>query len=160
LNALRDRNLVHASFSGRAERYDHKMVSTLDLSRQQQALLCVLMLRGPQTPGELRTHAARMADFADRDSVQDALDQLMARQPPVVKRLPKSAGRREERFAHLLCGDVECAPESDIAPASAVAKGARVSELEKEVSRLRAELDVLWRLTGLEDKKPTAEQDD
>ena len=151
INLLRDRNLVYAELSSRAERYGHKLAGALELDQQEQALMCMLMLRGPQTPGELRSHSARLAEFADLAAVQDALDLLMAREPPLVKRLPRESGRREERFAHLLCGDVEV----EAAPAGMVpAEDARIEALEQELGRLRAELEVLWRLTGLEDQRP------
>ena len=69
---LRDRGLIHASFSGRAERYDHKLAGTFLIDRRAQALLCSLMLRGPQTPGELRTNAARLADLRPGHGAGDA----------------------------------------------------------------------------------------
>ncbi|EFK94931.1 conserved hypothetical protein, partial [sediment metagenome] len=106
VNQLRDRGLVHASFSGRTERYDHKMVGTYHLSREEQAVLAVLLLRGPQTLGELRTNTGRMAEFADLAAVGDTLKALMERSPALVMELPRLPGRREERFAHLL---VRCA---------------------------------------------------
>lgn len=143
---LRDRGLIHASFSGRTERYDHKMVGTFMLDRREQALLCVLMLRGPQTPGELRTHVGRMADFAELSQVHETLDALAHRNPPLVRELPRQAGMREQRFAHLLCG--EPAVEDITRPARASAAAAPVDEdrltrLEAEVAALREELDAL-----------------
>ncbi len=155
LNLLRDRNLVYAELSSRAERFGHKLAGVLELDQQEQALICVLMLRGPQTPGELRSNTARLAEFADLPAVQDALDLLMAREPPLVKRLPRESGRREERFAHLLCGDVEveAAPSPSPAARTPAEKG-RIEVLEQEVGRLKAELEALWRLSGLEDQRP------
>lgn len=153
LNELRDRNLVAASFAGRAERYDHKMVGALDLDRQEQAVLCVLMLRGSQTVGELRTNGGRMAEFADLSAVNDTLELLMAREPALVVRLPRIVGKREDRFAHLLCGE----PDVTAVEASAAPKApgnSRVAELEDEVRRLRAEIEALWEATGLAGKRP------
>jgi uncharacterized protein YceH (UPF0502 family) len=155
VNALRDRNLIHASFAGRTERYDHKMASSYHLDRKAQALVCALMLRGPQTVGELRINAGRMADFADLEAVETTLLELETREPPLVTRLPRLPGKREERFAHLLCGPVE---QEAPAPGAAVPTGAprndRIAALEEEVGRLRAELDALWVLTGLAEKRP------
>jgi len=158
VNQLRDRGLVHASFSGRTERYDHKMVGTYHLSRQEQAVLTVLMLRGPQTLGELRTNTARMAEFPDLGAVGDTLRGLMDRSPALVMELPRLTGRREERYAHLLCGEppAESIPAA-AAPTTAVPQGAgqgsRLDALELEVARLREELDRLWELTGLADQR-------
>jgi uncharacterized protein YceH (UPF0502 family) len=105
VNLLRDRGLIHASFSGRTERYDHKLAGTYMLDRRQLGLLCVLMLRGPQTPGELRTNAASLADLPDLATVQESLESLEQHDPPLVRELPRLAGAREQRYAHLLCGE-------------------------------------------------------
>ena len=102
VNLLRDRGLIHASFAGRAERYDHKMASSYRLDRRGQAVMCALMLRGPQTVGELRTNAGRMAELPDLEAVEATMPGLESREPPLVTRLPRLPGRREERFAHLL----------------------------------------------------------
>lgn len=153
---LRDRGLVHASFTGRSERFDHKLTGHFMLDRQQQALLCVLMLRGPQTPGELRTHCARLAELDSLAAVQSALDQLAQHNPPLVRELPRQPGLREQRYVHLLCG--EPSPESIAASttstssrhqASPVANPEtqalvdRIEQLENQVAALRTELDAL-----------------
>ena len=155
VNRLRDRGLIHASLAGRAERYDHKMASNYRLDRQQQALLCALMLRGPQTEGELRTNSARMAEFADLRSVEETLAGMAAREPPLVVRLPRLPGKREERFGHLLCGEIEqqnTAVEPDAAERYPDAE--RIADLEAQIRRMREEMDLLWRLTGLEGQRP------
>ncbi|NEX20613.1 DUF480 domain-containing protein [Thiorhodococcus mannitoliphagus] len=154
---LQGKGLVHASFSGRTERYDHKLVGTFFLSREEQAILCVLMLRGPQTQGELRTNCARMADLPGLEAVTKTLQALMDREHRLVMELPRSPGKREQRFAHLLCG----APDLSDLEAQAQAEGAvsskqaspRIEALEAEVASLRAELDRLWELTGLADRR-------
>lgn len=160
VNRLRDRGLVHASFSGRTERYDHKLVGTFFLSREEQAVLCVLLLRGPQTPGELRLNTARLAEFRDLDGVSETLRALAERQPRLVVELPRTPGRREARYAQLLCGTPECeaAPASPVHSAPKPAAGqavaatelhARLAALEEEVADLRAQLAQLWELSGL-----------
>jgi uncharacterized protein YceH (UPF0502 family) len=132
------------------------MVGTYHLSRQEQAILAVLMLRGPQTPGELRINTGRMAEFPTLEAVVDALHALMERSPALVLELSRLPGRREERYAHLLCGipAEEAAPQPlPAAGPVAAARDARIEALESEVARLREELDRLWELTGLADRR-------
>lgn len=150
---LRDRGLVHASFNGRSERFDHKLTGHFMLDRQQQALLSVLMLRGPQTTGEMRTNSARLAEFDSLAAVQTSLDQLAHHNPPLVRELPRQPGMREQRFAHLLCGEPSAEsiamaanarqPSPPAANAEQEALTQRVEQLETEVAALRAELDAL-----------------
>jgi uncharacterized protein YceH (UPF0502 family) len=155
LNELRERGLIHASFAGRTERYDHKMVSSFHLNREEQAVLTVLMLRGPQTPGEIKTNVGRMAEFPDLAAVEATLRGMEERAHPIVKRLPRLPGRREERFAHLLCGEVEQAePMPEAVPRRNDPRDARLQALEAEVADLKAQLDALWDLTGLAGRRP------
>lgn len=168
VNRLRDRGLVHAALASRVERFDHKMVGAYSLSREEQAVLAVLMLRGPQTLGELRTNAARLAEFPVLAAVSAALGALSERSPPLVMELPKAPGRREERYIHLLCGiptpeELVALGASGASAASvdsgapAAAEQARIEALESEVARLREELDRLWELSGLADRRPVGD---
>jgi uncharacterized protein len=165
VNTLRDRDLVYASFAGRTERYDHKMASSFRLDRQEQAVLCTLMLRGPQTLGELRINTARMAEFADLPAVAEAVRRLSTRDTPLVTQLAHLPGKREDRFAHLLCGD----PRQDLPSPSAVTdrlsassggredpRDARIAALETQVAALQDEVEALWELTGLAGRRPGA----
>jgi uncharacterized protein len=157
VNNLRDRNLIYASFTGRTERYDHKMASHFHLDRQEQAVLCTLMLRGPQTLGELRTNTGRMAEFADLPAVADVVRRLAERGDPLVTHLP---GKREDRFAHLLCGppfqeDASAAIDRGQRPAAnrPDPRDDRIAALEAAVAALHAEVAALWDLTGLADRR-------
>lgn len=155
VNELRDRGLIHASFAGRAERYDHKMASSYQLNRQEQALLCVLMLRGPQTEGELRTNAGRMAEFGDLQAVEALLAGMGEREPPLVTRLPRLPGKREDRFGQLLCGEIEQQePSAAPLPTHTDTRDEQVVALSAQVKEMREELDALWKLTGLADQRP------
>jgi uncharacterized protein YceH (UPF0502 family) len=140
VNRLRDRGLIHASFSGRTERYDHKLAGQFMLDRRQLGVLCVLMLRGPQTSGEIRTNAARLADLPDLATVHETLDGLAQHEPPLVRELPRQAGTREQRFAHLLCGEPKLeAPTAAAANRQGMhdpALAERVAELEQQVQAL------------------------
>ncbi|MFP4295420.1 MAG: YceH family protein [Halothiobacillaceae bacterium] len=153
VNALRDRGLVSSQFSGRTERYEQLLDKRQELTRQMQALLCLLMLRGPLTVGELRSHAGRMAEFENLEEVAYRLERLAQRTPPLVTRLPRAPGKREERYAHLLCGAPAIDPEPE--PASRVADApGRMAELEARVEHLENQLEQLWTLTGLADQRP------
>jgi uncharacterized protein len=161
VNTLRDRNLIYASFAGRTERYDHKLASSFHLDRQEQAILCTLMLRGPQTLGELRTNTGRMAEFADLPAVADSVRRLGERSAPLVTQLSHLPGKREDRFAHLLCGAPQQeaqVPGTDPAVRPAAARqdprDERIAALEAEIASLRAEVAALWELTGLADRRP------
>jgi hypothetical protein len=152
LDALIARHLVSAKSSSgsRVPKYAHRLsnpiTKTLDFSPQELAVLCELFLRGPQTAGELRGHAARLTEFADIAQVEAVLQRLRERDDgPCVIELPRQPGRREVRYAHLF-GDVP-AQESQPAeaPQRAAAPAGRVEALEQEVNALREEIAALRR---------------
>ena len=111
-------------------------------------MICVLLLRGPQTPGELKGRSDRMYRFETLDDVQSAIQRLMERQPPLVRILPRQAGTKESRYMHLFSGDAGIPAETD-APATSPARSerpldsSRLSLLENEVSALRQEVSEL-----------------
>ncbi|MEY6431069.1 YceH family protein [Thioalkalicoccus limnaeus] len=152
-NVLRDRDLIDASYAGRAERYDQRLVSALRLDRREAAVMATLMLRGPQTASELRSNASRLAELPDLPALEYALRHLMSREPPLVIELPRSAGRREARYAHTLCGPIAAEDLADLAEPSPTPRQERLAQLEQEVARLRADLDALWELTGLGERR-------
>jgi uncharacterized protein len=156
VRSLTDQALVRsASGDSRVAKFEHRLNELFNFHRHEIAVLCVLMLRGPQTPGELRTRCERMYAFEDLDAVHAALSLLMRREPPLVKILPRQAGTKESRFMHLLSGDVTpqaSAAASEVAAAQdgsehAAAVVATLSErtrdVEQEVSELRRELETL-----------------
>jgi len=137
-----------ASGDSRVAKYEHRLADTFNFTRPETAVLCELLLRGPQTPGELRSRAERMHPFEDLSVVQSTLKRLMEREPPLVKLLPRQAGNKEARYAHLLSGEVEVreAPPLEERPVSGgVAESARTRGLESEVAGLREELADLKR---------------
>ncbi len=160
LDALSSLSQKHLSWEkggagGRVPRYAHKLAGTLtrtyDFSRRQLAVLAVLFLRGPQTPGELRSRTTRMCEFQDLDEVEDVLKELSERPDgPYLTELPREPGRRETRYAHLFSGDVE--PASQLPQTTGAGPGAsdpdlkaRVSVLEGQVAHLAEELAALRR---------------
>jgi uncharacterized protein len=127
----------------RVTKFEHRLQEAFNFDRREIAILCELLLRGPQTPGELRSRAERMHRFDDLGQVQSTLQRLAQREPPVVKMLPRQPGTKEARYAHLLSGDVQTqAPEA--APEAAVtystADGERITRLENEVAALQNEV--------------------
>jgi uncharacterized protein len=140
-----------AGYGGRVTKYKHRFCNTefgsLKFSKQELGIICVLLLRGPQTPGELRTRTNRLCEFADAAQVESTLQNLISREDgPFIARLPRAAGARESRYAHLFSGIIESVEEPALAEESAAGAPSlsqRVSQLESTVALLRAELDEL-----------------
>jgi uncharacterized protein YceH (UPF0502 family) len=126
----------------RVPKYRELLMETLNLGRRETAILCVLMLRGPQTTGELRDRTERLHTFADLEEVESVLQHLMERQPdPLVTRLPRQPGTKEPRYAHLLSGEP---PAPSPAPPEALPPRAdRLAALESEMRELREEMQRL-----------------
>ena len=139
-----------AGYGGRVTKYKHRFCNTefgsLKFSKQEFGIICVLLLRGPQTPGELRARTNRLCEFADSEQVEATLKNLMAREDgPFIARLPRAAGARESRYAHLFSGVIESVEESDAAeePAPGAGLSQRVSQLEEWVQQLRVQVGEL-----------------
>jgi hypothetical protein len=127
----------------RVAKYVHAFPERFDLSRQEMAVLCELMVRGPQTAGELRAHAERMAAFGDLEEVGNTLQGLIGYDPPLATTLPRQAGRKEIRYMHLLSGEVDIALDVQSHPTPPGEE--RLARLEDEIARLKDELEVLKR---------------
>ncbi|MFA7256874.1 MAG: YceH family protein [Kiritimatiellales bacterium] len=150
---LRDKHLAWetAEAGARVAKYSHNLVQHFEFSGQQTAVLCELILRGPQTGGELRTHCERMYPLGDSEQTEAILQSLMNYpDSPLVTKLPREPGRRENRFAHLLCGEPEISAEPvvvkpDAAVLQVLAENERIAALETEVQQLRSEVAELTR---------------
>jgi uncharacterized protein YceH (UPF0502 family) len=147
LSTLQEKRLAGptSSADSRVTKYEHRLQEAFNFTRGETAVLCVLLLRGPQTPGELRGRTERMHRFEDLTEVQSTLQRLMQRDPPLVRVLPRQPGTKESRYKHLLAGDVEDAADVAQALSSAfVASNShdidRITHLENEVSDLRKEV--------------------
>jgi uncharacterized protein YceH (UPF0502 family) len=146
LNSLQEKRLAGptSSADSRVTKYEHRTQEAFNFTRGETAILCVLLLRGSQTPGELRGRTERMHRFEDLTEVQSTLQRLMQRDPPLARVLPRQPGTKEARYMHLLAGDVEDVPDVVRAhsPASALNSSAdndRVARLEAEVANLQKE---------------------
>ena len=156
LRELESLGLARQQFSSRAERYEHRLDGFFTLTRQQTALLALLLLRGPQTVGELFARSERLHRFADAEEVRHQLERLCTREPALALQLPRGPGQREDRYVHLLCGPVDVQALAASTRSSTVAGNttadnsaleARVAELETQVAQLQQQLeDLLSRL--------------
>jgi uncharacterized protein YceH (UPF0502 family) len=151
LRSLSEQALVRsAGGDSRVPKFEHRLNELYNFHRHEIAVLCVLLLRGPQTPGELRTRAERMYPFEDLEAVQSALHLLMRRESPLVKILPRQPGTKESRYMHLFSSDIAPAEQAEVehrAEPQSSAKNShdadRVAQLEAEIMELRRELNTL-----------------
>ena len=159
LHGLENKGLAGRARSseGRVMKYEHWLGEAFNFSRAEQALLCVLLLRGPQTPGELRGRTGRMHPFDEIADVLAGLEKLMQREPSLAAILPRQPGTKESRYAHLLSGPVESiafsAPRPEALPEASLDISGRderiaqleaaVAELKQEVAELRQKIDSL-----------------
>lgn len=136
---------------GRVPKYRHLLAENMMLVPAELAVICELLVRGPQTAGELRTRCERMCSFPDLAAIEDVLKELMERKEPLVICLPRQAGRKEARHAHLFAGKPDVAvEEQQVAPEPArrrvMAENERIAKLEEEVAALRGEIASLRQL--------------
>lgn len=147
-------------YGGRVTKYQHRFCNTefgeFKLSPQAVAIVCELLLRGPQTPGELRSRAERLCKFTDVSEVEAELEKLMAREPPLVSKLPREPGKRESRYAHLF-GDrqpTNPALHTSTDTCEASSNGERIEALERQVLELQQALEELQqKFKGLTEAK-------
>ncbi len=152
LDSLRGKNLAYV-FHGseaRVPKYANQFAGYFDLNEAEIAIMCVLILRGPQTPGELRARTAHLHNFEQLNDVETTLQNLSSREEPLVVRLPRQSGSRESRFAHLIGGEVnveELAATFNNESTSNQVRGEneRIAKLEEELSSLRHGLEDLKR---------------
>jgi uncharacterized protein YceH (UPF0502 family) len=144
LQRLMQRKLVNgiAQAGARVIKYEHRMRIKWSLEQDKVAVLTVLMLRGLQTAGEIRTRSGRLHEFKSVGEAESALQFLIDKYPPLVARLERAPGTKEPRYGQLLGGEIDVA-RADAASSSAPAAGGRTAQLEQEVAALRAEVDEL-----------------
>jgi uncharacterized protein len=146
LNTLQEKHLAGPAggVDGRVTKYEHRLQEVFNFDRREIAVLCVLLLRGPQTPGELRGRTERMYKFEALDDVVSTLDRLGLREPPLARVLPRQPGTKESRYMHLFSGEPDVArapsPAQPAEPLSRESSADRIDRLEQEVATLRQEL--------------------
>lgn len=142
LDDLRDKNIVYVFYgsTSRVPKYKHIMPDVYELEPSETAVMCVLMLRGPQTIGELRERTGRLYDFRDLNDVNETLESLMKRDEPMIVKLERAPGQKEARYAHLLSGEV-----TSYQPPERTSRGGandeRIEKLEQELESLRSEMN-------------------
>jgi hypothetical protein len=150
LNTLKKRGLISTATGGsiRGVKYKHNFAIVFPVIPAEVAIICLLMLRGPQTPGELNTNSARLHEFESIEEVQEVLERLSSPEMPFLVQLPRRPGQKEVRYAHLLCGTPEFS-DDDFAdePATSTrgALEARVTKLESELAELREAFEKLMK---------------
>jgi uncharacterized protein len=158
---LQDKELIRVDYSARASRYDQRLTRLLGLDKATQAILNVMLLRGPQTLSELLTRTQRMFEFENIKAVEEKLEYLCAKTTPYFVRIPRSAGQREDRYMHLLCGK----PDLDAIAAMANSSGKsapsdegkvhhleqKIDTLEQQVYQLQKQVKMLMDLNGVSD---------
>jgi len=144
------------SADGRVTKYEHWLGEAFNFSRAETALICVLLLRGPQTPGELRGRTERLHEFTEMSDVTAGLQKLMEREPSLVALLPRQPGARESRYAHLLSGPVESVLAATANSPGLVAMSdpqnndriaqleSTIEEMKREIAALREKIDSLF----------------
>lgn len=148
IDDLRGKGLVNTVAGGgsRSVKYKHNAPANLDIDKNEEAVLCLLLLRGPLTAGEVNSNSGRLFDFVNLESVQNCISELSEREIPLIQLLPKRHGQKEARYAHCLGGeiDIEAMDEEEntaVTPVSNYEK--RLSDLEEEVAALKEKMDRL-----------------
>jgi len=145
VNALRAEGLVTARMDGRADRFEQHLSRKLSISSKERAVLCVLMLRGALTLNEIRIHTGRMVDFDSADALHAVLEAMMQRDAALIVRIPRGSGQREDRYAQLLCGEPEFAPQTGAASRHSEASDSlehtsRLAQMEADIAELKQEI--------------------
>lgn len=150
LDSLQKKGLAGTTHTpgSRVPKYLHTLLNRFDLSRQETAIICELMLRGPQTAGEIRTHAERMSALENLQEVENTLKGLIEYDPPLAIKLPRETGRKECRYMHLFSGDIAVEKTADDIPVKSVPLPDRISRLEEDISKLRGDLEELKQAFG------------
>jgi hypothetical protein len=145
LDDLREKNIVYVFYgsTSRVPKYKHILPKLLEIDLHEVAILCVLMLRGFQTIGELRERCQRIYEFVSLDEVHQTLDELMRRDEPLIVELPKQPGQKESRYAHLLSGEISAEMLESVPHTPAQSRQDQIAKLEAEIAELNAKYDAL-----------------
>lgn len=157
LNSLKIAGLISTATGGsiRNIKYKHNFAIVYPLVPAEVAVMCLLFLRGPQTPGEINTNSGRLYEFETLEEVQSVLEKLASEEPPYIKQLPRRPGQKEQRYMHLFAGDIESFEEEYIASEETTAGRSnseleeRLGKVETELAELKAKLEELMKELGV-----------
>ncbi len=146
---LKEMGYLSIDYGDRIVKFSHRAPGMLKVTREEQAVLAMLMLREPLTLNDLKARTEKMVGFESLDAVRDAVRQLMARSPALVVELPVAVGQREERYTHLLAGEpdlstIEAKPVKAASTSVSKSQVAKITELEARIARLEEALDMQW----------------
>ena len=147
LNDLEKRDFVDVEYGSRANKYKQKLYRVLHFDKPEQALFCLLLLRGPQTANELFARSKRMYDFADQAAVEELLDKHLGKLKPLVFKIPAQAGQREDRFTHTMCGEPDLSNLPAPTSRATSSNNEEVTELKARIEKL--EEQVAWLMEQL-----------
>ncbi len=147
LRQLEQRRFVRYEMGARSEKYEQRLGHELSLSKKQQALLSVMMLRGPQTPNELMTRSQRLYEFENREDLMVSLERMTQGGEPIAVMIPRQSGQRDDRYGHLLCGPPEVVTAST-ASSPRRQSADDIDALRNEIATLQQQLTRLYELTG------------
>lgn len=150
LNSLKIAGLISTATGGsiRNIKYKHNFAIVFPVLPSEVAVMCLLFLRGPQTPGEINTNSGRLYEFETLEEVQTTLEKLASEEPPYIKQLPRKPGQKEQRYMHLFAGDVESMEEeylNEEAPKSNNQLEERLAKVEEELAELKINFDKLMK---------------
>ncbi len=140
---LASRDLIRIEYGERVPRFEHMIRKTMSLDKRQQALLTIMLLRAPQTLNELKVRSKRMVDFESHDDILLTLVSLNERDQAIMQHLPKGSGQREDRYTHLLCGEVKFAQAQSTQEFIPPRDPSKISELEEKIQDLMARVEAL-----------------
>ena len=148
VSQLQERKLIDVDYGARAARYDQRLTRVVSLDKPAQALICIMLLRGPQTISELLTRTQRMFDFTTTQAVEEKLEHLCAKTSPIIMRISRQAGQREDRYMHLLCGEPDLtaiAAMNSNSKYHAAPDDDRITQLEQKIEQLETHVSLLQR---------------
>jgi len=145
VNQLKNRGLVGIDYGGRTNHISHRVMIELGLDRKKQSILTVLLLRHPQTLNDIKARTNRMDDFVDIDDIQSNLDQMMSGDKPLIIKIAKSTGAREDRYTHLLCGEIDLEKYQKTLK-HRIIRSTNNAELEKRIEILEHKVNQLMEL--------------
>lgn len=146
VSQLEDRKMLGVDYGGRANHVTHRVMTAFNINRKQQAILAVLMVREPLTLNDIKTKTGRMERFDGADEVLQVIESLLDREEPMLLCLPKGPGRREDRYTHVLCGEVDIETVQSQIKEVSVSKSTRIDDLEQRIVQLENKLNELMTL--------------